>query len=247
MKFHTASVTSRHGRSNNQDWSGYVLLDGLGCWVVADGLGGHYGGEIASRLAVEHIISAFTAQPGVAPEDLTSYLQAAQKAILERQKAEVQLASMRTTVVFIVSSDHEVACAHLGDSRYYHFRQGRIIFQTKDHSVPQALVNAGELAAADLRFHEDRNRLLRALGEDVDLRPAITSYREVQPEDAFLLCTDGFWEYVLEEEMQQALVVSDTSQTWLKTMERALLQRAKERQDSRADNYTAVGIFAREV
>jgi serine/threonine protein phosphatase PrpC len=243
MKFHTASVTSKHGRPSNQDFASYVLLDRLGCWVVADGLGGHSGGEVASRLAVERITAAFEASPGITPEDLWGYLQAAQNTILERQQAQPELASMRTTVVFLVANNQTAACAHLGDSRFYHFREGQIIFQTKDHSVPQALVNAGELAPEDLRFHEDRSRLLRALGEDVELRPAITSQQEIQPRDAFLLCTDGFWEYVLEEEMQQRLAIANTPLVWLNEMEHVLQKRANESQNSQADNYTAIGIF----
>lgn len=246
MNFHTASVTSQHGRSSNQDWAGFTLLDGLGCWVVADGLGGHNGGEIASRLAVEQIISAFKTKPDITQEEMIGYLEAAQNAILERQQTHPELASMRTTVVFLVANNQAASCAHLGDSRFYHFRQGQIIFQTKDHSVPQALVNAGELAPGELRFHEDRSRLLRALGEDVDLRPAIASQKEIQHGDAFLLCTDGFWEYVLEEEMQQTIAIADTPLAWLKEMEVVLRHRAGKRQKSLADNYTAVSIFATE-
>ena len=174
MKFQTASVTSKHGRSSNEDWFGFTMIGGIGCWVVADGLGGHHGGEIASRLAVEAIIAAFEANHSITPENISGYLQVAQNAILDRQQAQMELASMRTTVVFLVANHQSAAWAHLGDSRFYHFRRDQIIFQTKDHSVPQALVNAGELAPEDLRFHEDRNRLLRALGEDVELRPAIS-------------------------------------------------------------------------
>jgi PPM family protein phosphatase len=243
MKFHTASVTSKFGRPSNQDWAGFVLLNGLGCWAVADGLGGHFGGEIASRLVVEQIIAAFEAHPNVTSEDMKGYLLAAQRALLDRQQVQPELASMRTTVVFLVANDQTAAWAHLGDSRFYHFRQGQIIFQTKDHSVPQALVNAEELAPEDLRFHEDRNRLLRAMGEDVELRPAISEQRAILAGDAFLLCTDGFWEYVLEEEMQAALSTAATSENWLQLMEEGLRQRAAQKQHKQPDNYTAIGIF----
>jgi serine/threonine protein phosphatase PrpC len=243
MKFATASATSKHGRPNNQDYAGYILLDGLACWVVADGLGGHNGGEVASRLAVEQIIASCEAHPQFSREALMGHLQAAQKAILDQQAAQSELASMRTTVVLMTANHQAALCAHLGDSRLYHFRQGKIIFQTRDHSVPQALVNAGELAREGIRFHEDRNRLLRALGEDSELRPAISEPRNILPGDAFLLCTDGFWEYVLEEEMQSALAGAVTSKDWLKLMEERLRQEAGLRQHKQPDNYTAIGIF----
>ena len=243
MRFATASVTSKHGRKDNQDFAGYIILDGLACWVVADGLGGHKGGEVASRMAVEQIIASCETHPQFSREALMGHLQAAQNAILAQQAAQPELAAMRTTVVLMTANRQAALCAHLGDSRLYHFRQGKIIFQTRDHSVPQALVNAGELPAADIRFHEDRNRLLRALGEDVELRPAISEPQEILPGDAFLLCTDGFWEYVLEEEMQDALAGAATSKDWVKLMEERLRQRAGVRQHKQPDNYTAIGIF----
>jgi serine/threonine protein phosphatase PrpC len=243
MEFVTDSLTSQHGRQTNQDYAGYILLDRLGCWVVADGLGGHNGGETASRLAVEQVLAACEAQPGLSPEALAGYLQRAQNAILARQAAQPELASMRTTVVLMVADQHTAMCTHLGDSRCYHFRQGQIIFQSRDHSVSQSLVNSGELAPEALRFHEDRNRLLKALGEDVELRPSISAPQEIQPGDAFLLCTDGFWEYVLEEEMQASLAGAATPRDWLRLMEECLRQRARMRQNNRPDNYTAIGIL----
>lgn len=243
MRFATASVTSKHGRPSNQDSAGYLILDGLACWVVADGLGGHNGGEVASRLAVEQIIAACEAQPRFSREALRSYLHAAQNAILAQQAAQPEIAAMRTTVVLMTAHHQAALCAHLGDSRLYHFRQGTIIFQTRDHSVPQALVNAGELAPEAVRLHEDRNRLLRALGEDAELRPAISEPRDILPGDAFLLCTDGFWEYVLEEDMQAALAGAATSQDWLKLMEERLRHAASIGTHKQPDNYTAIGIF----
>jgi PPM family protein phosphatase len=243
MKFATASVTSKHGRPDNQDYAGYIVLGGLACWVVADGLGGHKGGEVASQLAVDQIIASCEAHPQFSREALMGHLDAAQKAILTRQADQPELTSMRTTVVLIVANHQRVLSAHLGDSRFYHFRRGKIIFQTRDHSVPQALVNARELSPEAVRFHEDRNRLLRALGEAGELRPTISDPHDILPDDAFLLCTDGFWEYVLEEEMQADLAGASTSKEWLELMEKRLQHKARLKPHNRPDNYTAIGIF----
>jgi serine/threonine protein phosphatase PrpC len=241
--FATASVTSRHGRLSNQDCAGYLHLDRVACWVVADGLGAYNGGEVAARLAVEQIMASCETRPQLTVEALKAHLEAAQSAIRARQAAQPELAAMRTTVALLVSDYQAALCAHLGDSRCYQFRGGEVCFQTRDHSVPQALVNAGDLAPEAVRFHEDRNRLLRALGEEAELKPTLSGPLDLAPGDAFLLCTDGFWEYVLEEDMQQALARADTPKSWLKAMEEKLIARVAHLEKNGADNYTAITIF----
>ena len=116
-----------------------------------------------------------------------------------------------------------------------------MVFQTKDHSVPQVLVSAGDIRPEDIRGHEDRNRLLRSLGNQDDFRPVIFENPfQVRSGDAFLLCTDGFWEYILENEMEELLSNSDSTAQWLQLMKKLLLSRAPKNQD----NYTAIGIRA---
>ena len=102
IPFITAAVTEKHQRRQNEDSYDYRWVNGCGCWVMADGLGGHLGGEVASQLAVESIISAFAGQPEISPEAATRYLQAAQQALLSRQRKEPRLSGMRTTVVLLI-------------------------------------------------------------------------------------------------------------------------------------------------
>ena len=150
---------------------------------------------------------------------------------------------MRTTLVALVGAPKGVLWAHLGDSRLYHFSGGDIIYQTRDHSVPQAMADAGNITVDEIRHHEDRNRLLRALGNEENLRPAVekTVY-PVDPGDAFLLCTDGFWEYVMETEMIADLVRSPDPETWLNLMAARIRERAKDGHD----NYSAIAVIAGE-
>jgi len=240
MAFSTASVSKCGGRSNNEDYCRFVQLSGCGCWVVADGLGGHSGGEIASRMAVDTIIDSFTRKPGVDHEALMRYLNDAQTALVEYQYKNPAFSGMRTTVVVMVSDYKSAIWAHLGDSRLYLFKSGSITRQTKDHSVPQALVRSGEISYEDIRFHEDRNLLLRTLGYENNLRPAIESQSHTTGKgDAFLLCTDGFWEYVTETEMEMDLACSDTPDAWIEKMEKRLQTRV----DGKNDNYTAITII----
>src|SRR5262249_21803300 len=127
-----------------------------------------------------------------------------------------------------------------GDSRLYYFQGGRIDFQTKDHSVPQAMADAGDISGADIRHHADRNRLLRALGMEQELRPSVgADKRRLYREDAFLLCVDGFWDDIEDAEMEADLAKASDPGAWLATMESRILRRAEEGHD----NYTAISIF----
>ena len=150
------------------------------------------------------------------------------------------MAQMRTTAVIAISDFRSIIWGHIGDSRLYYFRTGRIDSQTRDHSVPQALCNAGEIKPADIRFHEDRNRLLRALGANERCEPSIgKAPRSLEASDALLLCSDGFWEYVIESEMEDDRRAADNPKEWLRRMETRLVQRAR----GEHDNYSAVAVF----
>ena len=135
---------------------------------------------------------------------------------------------------------------HIGDSRLYHFRGGRIINRTKDHSVAQSLANAGEIKPEEVRGHEDRHRLLRALGQDDDFRPAISQNRQpLEKGDAFFLCTDGFWELVLETEMEADWRAAGTPQEWLEKMQKRITERTLNETDKKHDNFTAMAVFVK--
>jgi PPM family protein phosphatase len=165
---------------------------------------------------------------------------AAHQAILRVQQREPQLHGLGTTAVVLLSDYETFLCAHIGDSRLYYFQDGQLRFQTRDHSVPQALADLGQITAAEIRHHPDRNRLSRALTAQDEPRPDIESEPHVlHSNDAFLLCVDGFWEYVLEEEMEATLAQESDPQAWLARMESLIQQRAKENHD----NYTAIAVM----
>lgn len=236
LRLCTATLSQAGGRALNEDCCG----QGDGCWVVADGLGGHGGGEVASRIAVETILGAAAAGSLLAPAALTAALESADAAIRVRQASDLRLERMRTTVALLVSDGRAARWAHVGDTRLYHLRDGRVCFQTADHSVPQVLAKAGEITTAEIRFHEDRNRLLRTLGNDRALRPTLAETAlALVPGDAFLLCTDGFWEYVTEPEMEVALAKSADAEDWLRRMAAGLLERAPPEHD----NFSAIAVL----
>ena len=239
IRFETASLTSAGGREDNEDSCEFVMRGECGCWVVADGLGGHSGGSVASGVTTEVILRSFDRDP----EGLPAHIEAANRAILDRQKMFPQLSAMRTTVAALAASPECAVWLHVGDSRLYWFENGRIRARTKDHSVPQLLADAGEIREDQIRMHEDRNRLLRCLGQ----REPSGSVQDRLPRapragDAFLLASDGFWHWVNEGEMEERLAQGQSAEDWLKRMEVLLCSRAC----GGFDNYSAIAVVVRE-
>ncbi len=237
----TALLSKPGGRKYNEDYCSYLEHNGYGCYILADGLGGHRGGSFASRITVEKVLEAFSAAPGISPDHLRSYLEKARNSFLEAQSQDSSLKSMKATVVVVLSDYKRVFWGHIGDSRLYLFREGVIHFQTMDHSVPYHLYNVGDITFDRIRFHEDRNRLTRAFdGGEISRFTFAPKAVDINKNDAILLCTDGFWEYVLEQEMQSDLSQSANPEAWLEMMEKRILARAEKRHD----NYSALAIYA---
>ena len=239
-RFDTAVLTEAGGRENNEDSCDWRDMGDNACWVVADGLGGHKGGEIAASAATHAVLDSFARNPELSPSALQQHLSAAQAAVQQWQQQDPALAGMRTTLVTLITNSQKVLWGHVGDSRLYWFRDQRLLAQTEDHSVPQALVKAGDLPADKIRGHSDRNRLLRSIGEPGALRSTVLDRpKAVASGDAFLLCTDGFWEHVMETEMLADLAAAACPAEWLTRLKSRLLTRAS----GAYDNYSAVSIF----
>ena len=146
---------------------------------------------------------------------------------------------MRSTVVAMALDDLGAAHAHAGDSRFYHFHNGRLVYQTLDHSASQLAVIMEEITPEQIRFHEDRNRVLRCLGQDGSIQPTAAGFTLEPGTHAFLLCTDGFWEFVLEQEMEADLSAAADPEDWLRRMQ----QRLQERIPPNNDNNSAAAVW----
>jgi serine/threonine protein phosphatase PrpC len=239
MKLTASKLSKPGGRKVNEDYADYCLLDRFGCYLMADGLGGHRGGDIASKAVVDNIINSFKASPGASTEILKNYLQNAACLIDKIRSSEGQESSLKTTLVAVLTGGNVACWAHIGDSRLYLFRSGKLCFQTRDHSVPQHLADSGSISADQIRFHEDRNRLTASFdSSNFDKIRYSDNELQLQPGDRFLLCSDGFWEYVYESEMEACLDQSKTVDSWLKNMENILHEKA----DEGHDNYSALAI-----
>lgn len=234
-----AAYSDIGGRGDNEDSYGYAQGRHGAFWVsIADGLGSYGGGRIASEIAVEEARAFFARNSFCSPPELNGLFDAVNRKILQRQSAGVK---MRTTAVFMAARGARLIWGHVGDSRMYHYLNGALVRYTIDHSVPQLAVALGEIRRDQIPGHPDRNKLTRALGAE-GMKPEIHPPVKLKRGDhAFLLCTDGFWEYVTEDEMNADLLDSRSPGEWLRRMRGRLQQRCGDRND----NNTAVAVFAR--
>ena len=194
-------------RSNNQD-SGFA---GPNLLVVADGMGGHAGGDVASSIAVATFAplndDSFGADDAVA--ELERAVDAAQEALVARSAAEPELSGMGTTVTAILRAGSMLAMAHMGDSRAYLLRDGELTQVTTDHTFVQHLVDTGKITPEEAEVHPQRSVVMRVLCDfGLGLRPDL-SVREGRPGDRWLLCSDGLSGYVSHDTMRSTLAEVD--------------------------------------
>ena len=196
-------------RANNQD-SGYA---GRWLFIVADGMGGHAGGDIASAIALGRVLEADreydTAEE--AERALKSALLEANNLLAETVLDHRELTGMGTTVSSLLRVGDRVVLAHIGDSRIYRFSDARLEQISSDHTFVQRLVDSGRITAEEAAVHPRRSVLMRVLG-DVDAAPEIdTAILDARPGDRWLICSDGLSSYVPEEKIEAILrTVHDT-------------------------------------
>lgn len=237
-----ATLSRIGSRRQNEDACGYWVADAGYCFVVSDGAGGHVGGAVASEIAVKAVLTDFAASPAFSKEAVSRAISIAESQIHQGRDGNRELRDMTATIAVLMLDPHarQALYGHLGDTRIYSFQRGRARQLTRDHSLVQNLVDAGYVAAGDLRTHPDRSVLLAALGIEGEVI-ASTAERPlgVQEGDAFLICSDGLWEGMNEAEMEAALIKAGSVEEWLSAMAAYVEQIAKPSQD----NYTAIGIW----
>jgi len=236
------SVISKLGnRDINEDSYSCACVDNNACFVVADGLGGHAKGEVASALVVDEIQQHLKQCEVLPDEALKDAIVHAQDALMAKQRELCVRNDMKTTVVVLYITGEQLIWGHVGDSRLYAFKKNKIIEQTKDHSIPQMLVLSGDIPAKKIRNHPQRNLLLRVMGIEWDSPKCELSTVFKQDEfEAFLLCSDGFWELITEKDMCKTLKRSKSPEEWLQNMVSIVERNGANKE---MDNYTAVTIF----
>jgi len=202
--------------------------------VVADGLGGQGGGDVASRLAAEETLKILLEAKRLSPAALRDAMERVNSTVLAQQFASG--CKMMTTLAVAAVEGRRVLLAHLGDTRVYRFRNGRLIYCSSDHSVTQKLADSGEITRDQMRDHETRNLLLKCLGQMETPAPE-TRQGWMLGNERLLLCTDGFWEKFSDGELARAM--ADSS---VENILSGLKKTALERADAESDNISALLI-----
>ncbi len=203
-------------RERNED---FYYADGR-LFVVADGMGGHAAGEVASSAAVEEFLRCERAHRDLDPlRRLRGCLQAANRALLDMAREDPGLKGMGTTMT-VMLLDNGAYLGHVGDSRAYLVREGELLPLTRDHSLVEKLVREGLLTPREARRHPRRNVILRALGLTPDLSADLVRV-DVQPGDRILLCTDGLTSHLEEKELALLLREEDLEECAARLVEEA--------------------------
>ena len=212
MKRHFTGLTDTGVvRSVNQD--SYVIDDLEGrFFVVADGMGGHAGGQEASKIATE-VIKAYFLEKWDSDIDsevlLKEAIDRANQSILEDQQSHPERADMGTTVVVLIFRNDQPWCGHVGDSRLYRFRGSQLEQITEDHTWVGLALKAGEISKEQAQFHPWRHVLSQCLGRK-DLQRIDIQKLDIQKGDRLLICSDGLTEEVSDEQIQNFLAKEET-------------------------------------
>lgn len=245
IELEIVALSKQGGRSYNEDAYGHWNDERFVACVVADGAGGHGGGDVAAAVVRTSVLGSFAQNPGLEAGLLRRVIEQANLDVVARQAEGGKLSEMRSTVVFaaIDLHDHKIAVAHSGDSRAYLFRGGALLARTIDHSLVQQLVASGMLDEEGARLHPQRNLLLSALGS-VESAPEIvvSEPMALAPGDVLLLCSDGIWEPLGDARLLESLRASHDASQWVEQLDALVKAHGK----PGFDNYTALTLWAHE-
>ena len=242
-KFTTVFFSEAGTKNKNNDYFGYVQLDNYAIWAVADGFDEEEGADVAARLAVESAIEYFMLYPGFNTEIINEIMSYANLKVREKQTETERYSLMHTSLLIVISNYNALLYGNIGNTRFYHLRNGYVISQSSDDTVAQLLVGEEALNTGDLKYHRQRNDLLQAIGDYGEIKPNILKTPiTLQEKDVFCLTTMGFWENIDEKEMEVELSRYDEGKKWLVSLEKKVIATLRDN----VENYTfaAVGIEA---
>ncbi|MFO1396090.1 MAG: PP2C family serine/threonine-protein phosphatase [Burkholderiales bacterium] len=241
MRFTIFQESRKGSRKVNQDRIAYTFSRDTLLLVVADGMGGHAGGEIAAQIAVRLFIERFQQEAKPILKNPLKFLQdtmlRAHSALGSYANQFSMLETPRTTcVACVVQAGHAYWC-HVGDSRLYLFRQGGLIGATKDHSKVQYLVDQGIIGADEVAAHPDRNKIFSCLGGLVDPVIDLSRRTPLRNGDILVLCTDGLWSVLDQREMADWL-----TSTPILTTAPKMMKEGERRGGDEGDNLSAIVV-----
>ena len=241
MRFSIYQESRKGGRRNNEDRMGYLYTRDSMLLVVADGMGGHARGEVAAQMTLQIMASIYQRDAKPMLADPARYLEECVLAAhreLHRYRAENNLPEApRTTVVACVVQEGVATWAHVGDSRLYLLRGGRIVARTLDHSRVHHLVSSGLIRPEDAKDHPERNRIFNCIGAYIAPTVEIGRSTALRSGDTLLLCTDGLWGALTDRQIGDAFATSTVMRAVPELMELALAKGGND-----ADNCTAIAM-----
>ncbi|MCF6210491.1 MAG: protein phosphatase 2C domain-containing protein [Gammaproteobacteria bacterium] len=234
--------TSRLGnRMSNEDRIGIAEVDGRVLLVLADGMGGYRGGQLASTALVNSMLRQFQQHRQTIAEPsafLKVLIADAHRAVIRKGVEQYPPVEPRTTCVVCLIQHGHAWWAHVGDSRLYLFRDGSVLSRTRDHSKIESLLAAGKISERELKNHPQRNLVTRCVGDRK--RPPISTFSEkttLEKKDIFLLCSDGLWDALDDDYMAETL-----QQTTLNKAVDRLAYQAEFRSYPEADNISVIAL-----
>lgn len=237
MKYQVAQLSSSGARRANEDRVGIAERPSAVLLAVADGLGGHTGGELASQTVVETVTRLFHGVKQAQLADPFAFLALsmlkAHRSIGARARAHKPPLEARTTCVLCLVQEGYAYWAHVGDSRLYHFRGGRLLKRTEDHTTIEELRRDGVISEEEMAQHPRKNALLRSLGGSGDPRISLGEEALLKTGDTLLLCSDGLWEALTTEELGRMLTMPR-----LEDGVEELVSTAEKRKGDACDNVT---------
>ena len=238
-KFTTVFFSEAGTKNKNNDYFGYIQLDNYAIWAVADGFDEEEGADVAARLAVESAIEYFMLHPGFNIEIINEIMSYANLKVREKQTETERYSLMHTSLLIVISNYNALLYGNIGNTRFYHLRNGYVISQSSDDTVAQLLVGEEALNTGDLKYHRQRNDLLQAIGDYGKIKPNILKTPVIlQEKDTFCLTTIGFWENIDEKEMEVELSRYDEGKKWLVSLEKKVIATLRDN----VENYTFAAV-----
>ena len=245
MQLEYFQLTMVGDRDVNQDYMAHIVNDDYALFVVADGLGGHHAGEKASQYFCQSILQcAKTYAKKISEMPVIVFLDWIDDAIdqMKVMFANDPMAIYAHTTCAILYLDKKIAVtAHCGDTRVYRMNPQEILWRTKDHSIPQELLEAGLITEPELATHPDQNQLTRSISVNKIHPIDVQTFPPIKHDETFVLCSDGFWENVKVNEFLQLADLTSSKETIAK-LGRLSVFRAR----GRSDNVTVMSVRCRQ-
>ncbi|MFW6281370.1 MAG: hypothetical protein ACOC1O_01070 [bacterium] len=236
--FKTDFVTDAGDYRYNRDYFAFVELDDLACWVIASGLDTAKE-KLSSEIVVNSIINDFTEKPSMSRRAVKNYIKNANKVLLN----ESRIVKLHATVMVIISDYSSFVWGNVGNTRLYYMHKDKIKKKSKDHSVSQMMLEAGEIDEVQFNQHIERKNLTRYLGKNNRVKPYVSKKINLKDSDVLLTCTSGYWENIKDQQIEDILKEVSEPEDFVVKLEESLL----DNEEGELLNYSIVSIFANKI